>query len=75
MADEEFEEEEGEEGEEEEAYQEATGEEQVPRLLKKSTEQSVFCPNCDEYMPFSVKPGSVVVKRRCPQCGYEKEAW
>lgn len=74
MPDDEYEEESEETEADEEEYQES-GEEQVPRLLRKSPEESVFCPNCDEYMPFSVKQGTVVVKRKCPQCGYEKEVW
>lgn len=62
MADDEFEEQEF----EEEDFQEAP----EPNVLKKK-EQPVFCPKCDEYMPYKVK-GALVV-RKCPNCGFETE--
>lgn len=66
MTGDEFEETEDFAGEEEE-FQEA-GETNV---LRKG-EETVFCPNDGEYMPYKVK-GALVV-RRCSKCGFERES-
>lgn len=68
MTGDDFEESEYEKEDGEEEFQE-TGDE-AANVLKKRQE-TVFCPNDGEYMPYHVK-GALVV-RRCPKCGFEKE--
>lgn len=56
-----------EEDTEDEDFQETVETENVLRRRQ----ETVFCPNDGEYMPYHVK-GAIVV-RKCPECGHETE--
>lgn len=60
------------EGDQDEEFDEGFSEQIDAENVMRKRQESVFCPDDGEYMPYHVK-GALVV-RKCPECGREAES-